>query len=162
MTGAAEDRQAVVDVINRYAYALDDRDWALLTDVFAPDAVARYGSSGSRPLIGRDEIVASIRTFLEGCGPSQHLLGNHVVHLDGDTAAATCKARVFHHGSGARAALVPYEVFGVYRDQLRRLSDGWRISERVFEVHLGTGDPVILQPGPRADGAESAERARSQ
>ncbi|WP_281260881.1 nuclear transport factor 2 family protein [Nocardia nova] len=34
---------AIADVVNRYAYALDDRDWRRLDEVFA-DVVVRYGS----------------------------------------------------------------------------------------------------------------------
>jgi hypothetical protein len=144
----SEDRQAVVDVINAYAHALDERSWQSLDDVFVSDAVARYGTPDSRPLVGRNAIVVSIRTLLEGCGPSQHLLGNHMVNLDGDVAVATCKARVFHYGAGARATLVPYEVFGVYRDRLRRDRGGWRITERLFDVQLCLGDPSVLGPVP--------------
>jgi len=140
------DRDAVTDVVNRYAYALDGRDWALLDDVFTADAVARYGGPDSPRLEGREAIVSSIRSFLDGCGPSQHLLGNHTVVVDGDVAVATCAARVFHYGAGERATLTPYECFGVYRDRLRRTSRGWRIADRTLEVHLELGDIAILQP----------------
>lgn len=143
---SCQDRGAVADVVNRYACALDSRQWSSLDDVFAADAVARYGNPESTPLHGREAIVASIRSYLDGCGPSQHLLGNHLIEIDGDTATATCKARVFHYGAGARSALPPYECFGVYRDRLRRESAGWRIVDRTFDVHLAIGDAEILQP----------------
>ncbi|MEV5835419.1 nuclear transport factor 2 family protein [Nocardia sp. NPDC052112] len=145
MTSGSE-RDAIIDVVNHYAYALDDRKWHMLDQVFTLDAVARYGRSDQPPLIGRETIVASIRSHLDGCGPSQHLLGNHVVNIDGDTATATCKARVYHYGAGSRSSLVPYECFGVYRDRLRREPSGWRIFDRVFEVQLTVGDAQILQP----------------
>jgi hypothetical protein len=142
----ASDRDSIVDVVNRYTYALDGRDWPMLEDIFTADAVCRYGDADAPALVGRVAIVAWIRSFLDGCGPSQHLLGNHVVQIDGHEAAAMCKARVHHYGAGERAALVPYECFGVYRDRLRRTLGGWRITERVFEVHLAVGDIAILQP----------------
>ncbi|MEV0055149.1 nuclear transport factor 2 family protein [Saccharopolyspora shandongensis] len=143
---SCQDRNEVADVVNRYAYALDTRQWRSLDDVFTADAVARYGSPESSPLNGREEIVASIRSFLDGCGPSQHLLGTHLIEIDGDTAVATCKARVFHYGAGTRSSLPPYECFGVYRDRLRRESVGWRIEDRIFDVHLAIGDIEVLQP----------------
>lgn len=148
----SSDRDAIVEVVNLYAYCLDERDWPGLDEVFAADAVGIYGGPDGPQLEGRPAIVASIRSFLDGCGPSQHLLGNHIVEIDGDEATSRCKARVYHYGLGDRAALEPYECFGVYRDHLRRTPDGWRISRRVFAVHHAVGDIAILQPGPVAAG----------
>ncbi|MFF5966455.1 nuclear transport factor 2 family protein [Streptomyces collinus] len=142
----SEDRQAIADVVNRYAYALDSREWTALDEVFTVDAVVRYGGPQSPPIEGREKAVAFIRSFLGGCGPSQHLLGNHVIEVEGATAVAVCKARVCHFGAGARAKLAPYECFGVYRDRLRRTPEGWRIEERTFEIDLAIGDQDILQP----------------
>lgn len=144
------DRDAIVEVLNLYSYCLDERDWLLLDQVFTADALGSYGGPGSPSLKGREAIVASIRAFLDGCGPSQHLLGNHIVEVDGDEAVSRCKARVYHFGAGERAALAPYECFGVYRDRLSRTPEGWRIAERVFDVQHAVGDIAILHPGPVA------------
>jgi SnoaL-like domain len=143
MTCSCSDRQAVIAVLNRYATCLDSRDWCGLDEVFHPDATAQYGV----PVNGRPEIIESIRGFLGGCGPSQHLLGNYEIHIDGDRAEAVTKARVIHVGARARAGLTPYEAIGVYRDQLVRTSDGWRITHRHFDVHISLGDIEVLQPG---------------
>jgi hypothetical protein len=151
VTTETTDRDAIVDVVNRYAYSLDERDWALLDQVFAVDATGQYGGPGS-PLEGLEAIGASIRSFLDGCGPSQHLLGNHIVEVNGDEAVSRCKARVYHYGAGERAALTPYECFGVYRDRLRRTPEGWRIAERVFDVQHAVGDIKILQPASATSG----------
>ena len=142
MTCNCSDRQAIIAVLNRYATCLDSRDWHGLDEVFHPDATAQYG----RPVNGRAEIIESIRGFLGGCGPSQHLLGNYEVHIVGDHAEAVTKARVIHVGAGPRAGLTPYEAIGVYRDRLVRTSDGWRITHRTFDVHISIGDIAVLQP----------------
>jgi hypothetical protein len=62
------------DVLNRYGEAADRRDWPLYDQVFTSDATADYGMS---KLTGRQAIVNLIRKSLGGCGPTQHLLGNH-------------------------------------------------------------------------------------
>jgi hypothetical protein len=134
-----EDHLSIVAVLSRCAAAFDQRDWAALDEVFTDDATA-YGATG------RDGVVATVRTFLGGCGPSQHLLGNHQITVDGDTARSTCKARVLHVGAGDRAELT-YECCGNYRDELVRTQDGWRISARDFEVTISLGDFSVLQPG---------------
>ncbi|WP_280457155.1 nuclear transport factor 2 family protein [Nocardia carnea] len=133
------DRDAVADTVNRYTYALDERDWGLLDEVFAPDAVARYGGSAAPAVRGRADIVAMIRSFLDRCGPSQHLLGNHVIDIDGDIATSICKARVLHIGTGEHSHIT-YECVGVYRDRLTRSAQGWRIAERTFVIDIELGD----------------------
>lgn len=143
---SSTDRDAIVEAVNRYAYGLDGRDWKLLDQVFTEDAVARYGGPDGALLDGRAAIVASIRAHLDGCGPTQHLLGNHIVTVEGDEAIAHCKARVYHQGAGTRAELTPYECFGVYEDRLKRTPEGWRIAERHFNVHHQVGDFAILRP----------------
>jgi SnoaL-like domain len=142
MICSCSERQPIISVLNRYATCLDSRDWSGLDEVFHPDATASYGV----PLDGRPAIVESIRGFLGGCGPSQHLLGNYEVRVEDDHAEAVTKARVIHVGSGQRAGLAPYEAIGVYRDQLVLTSEGWRITHREFDVHISLGDIEVLQP----------------
>lgn len=138
------ERQAIIDVLNTYATCLDTRDWLGLNNVFHPDANATYGVT----LSGRAAIVDSIRSFLGGCGPSQHLLGNHQISIDGDHAESSTKARVLHVGAGERAGLTPYEAIGVYHDRLLRTADGWRIIHRHFDVQVSIGDINVLSARP--------------
>lgn len=145
MSSYAHDVQAVIGTLNRYADACDRRDWSLFDEVFTEDAVGDYGPGFVQH--GRTAIVASIRSFLGGCGPTQHLLGNYDVELaDGaDTATASCKVRAFHLGRGDKASL-SYEAIGSYHDELRRTPQGWRIAHRrmVTSINLGTMD--VLGP----------------
>jgi SnoaL-like domain len=137
------DRIAIVELVDRYATCLDNRDWSGLEDVFHPDAKGHYG----RLTEGRRAIIASIRSFLGGCGPSQHLLGNYKVEVDGDHARSSTQARVIHLGSGDRAHLTPYEAIGTYRDEHVRTPRGWRIISRHFDVRISIGDVGVLHPG---------------
>ena len=142
MTCECSERQAIVDVLNAYATCLDARDWLGLTDVFHPDAVGIYAAT----LTGRAAVIESIRSFLDGCGPSQHLLGNYQISINGDTAESSTKARVLHVGAGERADLTPYEAIGTYHDRHLRTSDGWRIIHRRFDVQISLGDINVLHP----------------
>jgi hypothetical protein len=142
MTCSCSERQPIIAILNRYATCLDSRDWPGLDEVFHPDATARYGA----PLNGRPAIVESIRGFLGGCGPSQHLLGNYEIRVEEDQAEAVTKARVIHVGAGERARLTPYEAIGTYKDRLIRAADGWRILHREFDVQITLGDIAVLQP----------------
>jgi 3-phenylpropionate/cinnamic acid dioxygenase small subunit len=141
--GGCVDRTAIVELLNRYATCLDERDWSGLEDVFHPDANGHYGSL----IEGRSAIIASIRSFLGGCGPSQHLLGNYHVDVDGDHARSSTQARVIHVGAGDRAQLTRYEAIGTYHDEHVRTTDGWRIISRHFDVRISVGDIGVLHPG---------------
>lgn len=138
------DRLAILEVLTRYATALDHRDWRLLDELFAPDVLGRFGGRSYR---GIDAVRAMIRSMLDGCGPTQHLLSNFRIDVAGDVARSVCSVRAFHAGLGAHAG-VSYELFGEYRDELARRPEGWRVVVRSMWVSQEIGDRAILGPGP--------------
>ena len=138
------DRMAVTDVLNRYATACDTRNWALLDEVFTPDVEADYG--GANVFHDRKAVVEMIRSMLGGCGPTQHLLGNYRITIDGDMAGSVCSVRAFHAGVG-EAKGKTFEVWGEYRDRLVRTSSGWRIASRQMAVIWVEGSFDVLRPG---------------
>jgi hypothetical protein len=144
-----DDRTAIIDTVNRYATALDSREWALLDEVFTPDAVADFGAG---PLQGRESIRRLVRRMLGGSGPSQHLLTGHRVELDGDAARCVCRVRAFSAGVGPTAGR-SHELFGEYRDRLVRTPDGWRIARREMTIHREIGTRDVLGPSAAAPAA---------
>ena len=141
---ADDERLDVIATMHRYAEALDRRDWALLEQVFTTGVTADYG--GEVQVAGRDEMVGMIRSFLGGCGQTQHLLGNEDATVDGDVAHSSCKMRAHHVGVGD-AAGKSYEIFGWYHTRQVRTPDGWRIEHIVEETSLELGTRDVLGPG---------------
>ena len=139
------DHRNIVRVLDRYAEALDSRRWELLSEVFVPELEFDFGEWTAA---SREEAVAAIRTYLDGCGPTQHLLGNYRIDINGDAARSRVYVRAFHVGIGAARGKT-YEMGGEYRDELRRTSEGWRSYRREGVVFwelgsrdvLGRGDP---------------------
>lgn len=137
---ALVDQHAIIDRLNLACAIFDAREWDRIGEVMTDDVQA-YGCAG------REAVVCdSLRAHLGGCGPSQHLLGNYRVTVNGDTAESITKARVFHQGLGERAQL-SFECFGDYHDRWRRTPDGWRMTFRDFRVTIVLGDFSVLQPG---------------
>lgn len=139
------DRVQIIERLADVATALDTRDWAGLGALFTDHATG-YGADG------RDEIVKKVRAFLGGCGPSQHLLGNHRVEFDDDEgtrhARSRTYARVMHLGArGTDLEGLTYECYGEYTDLWTRDSEGWRIRSRWFQISFDQGDFGVLQPG---------------
>jgi ketosteroid isomerase-like protein len=136
------DRQAIVDVCTAYALALDSRNWARLRECFTPDAVATYAPASGDT--GYEAIEAACRAALEPLAASQHLLGNHLVELDGDRASSTCYFQAQHIGDGLDGGS-QYVVAGRYDDTLVRTDAGWRIAHRDLIVMWTSGNPAVLE-----------------
>lgn len=139
---AADDRFSIIATLDRYAECLDTRDWQGLQDVFTQDVDMDFGVWRARSL---DEVRTNIRSFLGGCGPSQHLLGNYRIELDGDHASSRCYCRVMHHGRGEHEGK-HFESWIEYRDELVRTATGWRIRKRVGAPQMQDGDISLLGP----------------
>ncbi|HWU21390.1 MAG TPA: nuclear transport factor 2 family protein [Nocardioides sp.] len=133
------DRTAVLETLYRLQSAIDARDWALVSATFLPDARG-YGASGV------EAIVARMRAHLDGCGPTQHLIGNSVVTFDGPAAATVrSAARVFHVGAGEKEGS-SFECMGDYTDRFELVDGSWRLAHRRFEMRVMLGDFGVLKP----------------
>lgn len=143
MSSAADDRFAIIAVLDRYSECLDTRDWPGLADVFTDDVAMDFGDWKHE---GLDAVRRTIRSYLDGCGPSQHLLGNYRIALDGDRASSKCYCRVMHFGKGAHAGKT-YETWIEYSDELVRTRAGWRSQSRLGRAMMHQGDPSLLGPG---------------
>lgn len=139
----ADDRFEIIAVLDRYADVLDGRDWPRLAEVFTPDVEMDFGAWRASNL---DDVIANIRSFLDGCGPSQHLLGNYRIDLAGDTARSRCYVRVMHFGRGEHEGK-RYEMWGEYADELVRTDAGWRSRRRLATAKMHDGDMSLLGPG---------------
>ena len=136
------DERAIVAVATRYCRALDTKDWSALDTIFLPDANADLASTSE--LIGRDAIVDRIRSALSHLDDSQHLVGNHEVHVDGDSATHRCYLQA-QHVRRAAAGGPNYLVGGRYEDRLVRTAEGWRIAYRTLVVMWTDGNLAVAR-----------------
>lgn len=138
------EKDQIIQVLNRYAQACDQRQWALLNDVFMPNVLAQYGGFEFN---GCAEIVSIIRNSLGGCGPSQHQLSNYMIEVKGDKATSCCLVRASHAGGEGKEGLL-YEVWGEYKDTLVKHQGQWRISKRQMVIIHEIGTRNVLAPEP--------------
>jgi ketosteroid isomerase-like protein len=137
------DEREVVAVALRYCTALDTNDWLALRTVFLEDATAQLGDP---PVLkGIDAITARIRAALEYLDDSQHLVGNHDVVVDGETATHRCYLQAQHIRKVPEGGS-NYIVAGRYDDRLERTSDGWRIAHRTLTVMWTEGNVAVVRP----------------
>jgi hypothetical protein len=112
-----------------FARAMDERDWTALEEFTRADMTADLGRG---ELVGRDNIVRFIRSFLDKCGATQHLLGNVIIDVDGTTAQSSADVIDMHLGSGEKAGLT-FHTLGRYNDQWLKVDERWLMVRRVKE-----------------------------
>lgn len=139
----ADDRFSIIATLDRYSECLDTRDWARLAEVFTDDVDMDFEAWHEQ---GLAKVTQIIRSYLDGCGPSQHLLGNYRIELDGDRASSRCYCRVMHQGKGEHQGK-RYETWIEYADWLVRTDSGWLSEKRVARAQMQEGDPSLLGPG---------------
>lgn len=130
------DERAIYLKICDLAEAMDQRDWHALDQILLNDATGDYGLE--QPIVGREGFRELFKYFLSNCGPTQHLIGNVRVTINGDSAESRCYVRDIHMGKGEREQLF-LSCSGQYVDQWRRTQEGWRLSHRTKTTPIVTG-----------------------
>jgi hypothetical protein len=137
--------RALWRALTGFASAMDRRDWSALEAIIAADATADLGTGEVR---GRAQIVDVMRSFLDACGPTQHLLGNFTAEISGATASTRVYVSDRHVGAGDKSALT-LSTLGEYHDQWQRRDERWWLVRRVKHNHAVLGSFEVLGPGPQ-------------
>jgi 3-phenylpropionate/cinnamic acid dioxygenase small subunit len=138
------DKSEIRELLFRYARGVDEKDWALLSSVFTPDARLDYTSVGG-PSGPRDEVVGWLEASLAPVPMTQHLITNIEVALHGDRATV----RAMFYNPMQLPGMEDLSVCGgTYHHELVRTSEGWR-SVRLREETMWF---VNRPPGSARDG----------
>lgn len=125
-------RNAIIDVIQRYALAVDGRDPALLRACFADDATADYVDRQQCPT--PEHLVDWVLNAVGRYDLTHHLNGVPDIQIDAQagTAQSTTYLQAVHVRPTDRgsSSLI---IGGIYQDRFRLTEDGWLIAHRRFE-----------------------------
>ena len=163
-------KQAITEVIYRYARAIDRMDESLLRSVFHPGSRHSHfyegpssdpGIPSSREAPG--DFVAFALGLLSAYSRTHHQLGNTLIQLEGDgTATAETYFTAFHRmrargdplaAENAYDTEMDYFVGGRYLDRFESRGGEWKIVQRT-----GMTDWVRLEPGCSQGFADIAEQ----
>jgi ketosteroid isomerase-like protein len=139
--GSLEDKQAVTEVCHRYALAVDTKDWAMLATCFQPKANAFF--EGLDACHGYPAIEKMIIGNIEPLTSSQHLIGNALVGVEGDSATASCYLQAQHRKDGVRGGDL-FTYAGRYENTFVRTPEGWRIVELKLHTMWRAGNGAVL------------------
>jgi hypothetical protein len=127
-----------------FARAMDARDWGALDAILAAEASADFGTG---ELAGRAAIVRVMRSFLDDCGPTQHLLGNLTIEVEGARARSRCYVSDLHLGTGEKSQL-SFQTLGEYQDAWECRNARWWLVRRLKLNRAHLGSYAVLGPGP--------------
>lgn len=129
------------------ARAMDDRNWSAFEDLTIESMTCDLGLG---PQVGRDAFVYTMRSYLDECGPTQHLLGNVLIDVDGETASSKAYVSDMHVGIGDKSQMT-FRTLGDYHDQWRCVDGVWFLVHRtkINSAHLGSFE--VMGPGPKSD-----------
>jgi len=140
------DRLAIRRLVDDYARAADRVDGAAAGACFTPDGVLRICNRGQaepvRMRTGPDEIAAAF-AGLGRYDVTLHVVANHYVDLDGDTATGETYCLAHHiHDADDGTGKLDYVMAIRYLDQYRRTEVGWRLAQRELQVEFTEDRPV--------------------
>ncbi len=113
----------ITALLNRYARAVDSKDWELYRSVFTADAHIDYSSAGA--VVGnREEVVEWFAANFGVLPWSMHYITNvEVLDSDGDTARVRA---MFYNPMQLPGMAETSACGGYYHHELVRTPDGWR------------------------------------
>lgn len=155
------DKQAITEVIYRYARALDRCDLELLQSCFHPDSTHDHGDfEGSSA-----EFCLWAIELLRRLTATQHLIGNILIEPRGEIAFSEAYWTAYHRipanagGSGVvagRGEDMDLFIGGRYIDRFERRAGEWKIARRVglhdWQRFEPAADGGFFQSNPRKRG----------
>ena len=134
---AIADRVEIEALRGEFTDAVMMRDYDRLASLFAEDGVVRIPHINAEAT-SREEIRAGVERmqglweyFVQTAHPG-------TIQLEGDTALGRAYISELMHGRDGSSQL----NYAVYHDRYRRTPDGWRFTERVYEVRYLDTTPL--------------------
>jgi hypothetical protein len=143
---AVLDREAIRECLYRYCRGIDRLDEEALRSAYWPDATDSHGEyRGSAT-----RFVERALDKLQNAGRMVHMIGNVLIELRGDVAAAESYFLAFQEGlAGDDRSAEETLLCGRYVDRFERRGDEWRIASRtvVYDWQRRAPLPARLSAG---------------
>ena len=137
--------RTLTNKLGDFARILDARLWERLDTVFSKNVKFDY-ADGNGEQEGIAALTQQFRSFLDSCGPSQHLLGSIQIEEGAEKGLliTRCYVQARHQGKGQKEQSF-FDSNGEYIDEWRQEDAGWRIVNRRVRWLILQGDMSVLQ-----------------
>jgi ketosteroid isomerase-like protein len=141
------DRVEIEALRGEFADAAMMHDLARLSLLFTPDGALRMPNVPVE-FVSREEIREGVERLQEQLEFFVQTTHPGTIHLDDDTATGRAYIQELVRASDGRQGM----NFAIYHDRYLRTGDGWKFTERVFEVrYLDTTPLAGSAPGPAGE-----------
>jgi hypothetical protein len=128
--GELTDRNDITDLVYRLGACLDDRRFDEMPSLLVEAATVRTPGGAAE---GREAVIAQARHNHKPDEPTQHVITNPIVELDGDRAQVRANlvvnfAAPAHRGESLPAPPRKYTLGEIYHFDVVRTPEGWRFS----------------------------------
>ncbi len=155
---ASDHRLDVIEACDRFGWYADRRDWTAMTALLAEQVRLDYSAlhGGDAVTVTGAAAVAGWAAEFAAFATTQHLIGNHLVGVDGDTAVCACQVLATHLPADGGT---PWVLGGHYRMELRRTGTRWRITAVTLTPDWQTGGTAPADGGPDTEGTRATALA---
>lgn len=128
------DEAEILDLMQSYARALDEKDWARYASLYGEGAelVLPWGQT-----VPQAEIAADTEAKLGRFARTQHLTSNQQIEVHGETAASRSYVQAVHVGHDGEI----WTIGARYDSEFRRQANEWRFAHVVLSIVWETGTP---------------------
>jgi hypothetical protein len=134
-------RQAIHDVMVRYAYGVDTRNFEMVADCFTPDVDAPLFKQHNR-----DDLVRFI-SGVQHFHTTMHMMGNQFIGVNGDRATAASYAMLTHRADPDAGGMAELDTTGsIYPESAVWREGAWRIERHGGEPTWSVNDLGSLAP----------------
>jgi ketosteroid isomerase-like protein len=138
---AIADRVEIEALHGEFTDAVMMRDYQRVASLFTPDGALRMPNVPAE-LAGREEIRAwgeRVPALVDYLVQNTH---PGTIQLDGDTASGRAYIQELIHLRDGSSHL----NYAIYHDRYQRTGDGWKFTERVFEIRYLDTTPLAGSP----------------
>jgi len=142
---AIADRVEIEALRGEFTDAAMMRDYDRLASLFTPDGALRMPNIPAE-LEGREQIRAwgdRVPALVDFLVQNTH---PGAIRLDGDTATGRAYMQELGRARDGRSEL----NYAIYHDRYQRTGEGWKFTERVYEVRYHDTTPLAGSPPPAA------------
>ena len=133
---SASDRLDIIDIINKYAHAVDEKDYVLFKSLFAKDVETKFvfdpSFFGGETIIikGIDDYMEYIKASGSLFRSSQHLIGNLLISESGNSVKvkSNLNSRGYYKDDINRSV----SLWGYYETYLKKINGHWKITRHDF------------------------------
>lgn len=139
---ALEDRAEIIDILRRYAYAIDRLQWDKFRSCFAEEVEVNLIRTNGWKTVKSADLARIAEGAFTTYTATQHLAANAQITIDGDTAEVWSTLNATHYLRDAVGDPWHQQV-GYYEFLFSRLPEGWRIVKMRQVPHWQRGNQQI-------------------